>query len=297
MPITTQNRIGLAQLALLVLLPACGADAPQEQLQPDRSPPTLARAGYDTPGAHRQYGPPVKLGAGQARNYVVLDARAGQAPLEVGIALDVRALDGLPTTHTMLALPMVLPTQAPLPYRSVVLNWNPQGHIPEEAYGLAHFDFHFYLTPAAEVAAITPSDPEYAAKANNLPSGAYVPAFYIVPVPPGTDPVAVAEPNMGLHWVDVRSPELQLLLGPMGDPGRYQPFTRTFIYGSWNGRFTFLEPMITRDYLLTRPDEIIPVSQPTRYPEPGWYPDAYRITYDAQAKEYRIGLVGLSRRD
>jgi hypothetical protein len=280
-----------------MLLPACTADAPQQPVQAKGSGAAFARAGYDTPGAHRQYGTPVKLGNGQARTYAVLDSKAGQAPLEVGVALDERALDGLPTSHTMLALPMALPTHGPLPYRSVVLNWNPQGHFPDGVYDVPHFDVHFYFTSQAEVEAITPSDPEFAAKANNVPTGDFVPRFYIVPAAPGDDPATVAEPNMGVHWVDVRSPELQMLLGPMGDPSRYQPFTRTFIYGSWNGRFTFLEPMVTRAYLLSRPDETMPISKPARYPEAGWYPDAYRITYDAQAKEYRVGLVGLSRRD
>lgn len=294
----TQRRpLHPSTLALLLLLPACAADAPQQPLQAPASDPALARAGYDTPGAHRQYGKPVKLGNGQARMYVVLDAKNGQAPMEVGIALDERALEGLPTTHTMLELPMSLPTHAPLPYRSTVLNWNPQGHIPETVYDVPHFDFHFYFTTQAEVAAILPSDPEFATKANNVPTGDFLPPFYILPVPPGTDLTPVAEPRMGVHWVDARSPELQRILGPMGDPNRYEPFTRTFIYGSWNGRFTFLEPMITLDFLRTRPDTVMEISQPARYPESGWYPDAYRITYDAQAKEYRVGLVGLSRRD
>lgn len=98
---------------------------------------------------------------------------------------------------------------------------------------------------------------------------------------------------MGVHWVDVRAPELQ---GLLGEPDAYQPFTHTFIYGSWSGQITFLEPMVTRADLLTHPDDVVPISQPARDPQPGWYPNAYRITYDAQAKEYHVVLIGFKRR-
>ena len=43
-------------------------------------------------------------------------------------------------------------------------------------------------------------------------------------------------------------------------------------------------------------DEFIAIPTPQRYQQPGWYPVAYRITWDPQAKEYRIALTGLARR-
>ena len=107
---------------------------------------------------------------------------------------------------------------------------------------------------------------------------------------------------MGVHWVDARSSELQQLLGK---PEAYRPFTRTFILGSWNGRFHFWEPMITRAHLLAKRnateaavlDEVIPISIPARYQVPGRYPTAYRITWDDQAREYRVALTGLTPRE
>jgi len=96
---------------------------------------------------------------------------------------------------------------------------------------------------------------------------------------------------MGVHWVDVRSPELQNLLG---NPGGYQPFTKTFIYGSWAGRYTFYEPMVTRAYLMSKPSDVVtPISTPAQYPLAGSYATAYRVTFDSQAKEYRVALTGL----
>jgi hypothetical protein len=39
----------------------------------------------------------------------------------------------------------------------------------------------------------------------------------------------------------------------------------------------------------------VPTAQ--RYSPAGYYPSAYRIAWDAQAKEYRVSLVQLSWRD
>jgi len=287
------NRVALSRTAgpaalALTLLAGCSSDsAPPTPLAPEVA---ADRAGFDVPGAHRQYGTPVKIGNGMARAYVVLSAFAAQAPMEVGIALDARALEGLSPTEPRVSI-VPLPPQSPAPYEFVMLDWNPEGHEPPGVYDVPHFDFHFYAVPEEEVAAILPGDPDYASEANNLPTGDYVPPFYTVLAPPGLTPADVAVPQMGVHWVDVRSPELQAMFG---NPGGYVPFDATFIYGSWDGHFTFLEPMVTRAFLLTHPDQLRPVSQPAAYPEPGWYPAAYRISYDAQAREYRIALTQLT---
>ena len=41
-------------------------------------------------------------------------------------------------------------------------------------------------------------------------------------------------------------------------------------------------------------DSVIPVPTATNYEPAGYYPSAYRITWDAQAKEYRIALTQLT---
>jgi len=276
----------VAALGALALFVACQSDAPTELAPPQSA--SSARAGYDAAGMHRQYGPPLKVGNGMARAYVVSDAKAGQAPVELGIALDEKALDGLPGDGMMYPFDLQLPAQAPAPYRFAELDWNPHGHVPPGVYTVPHFDFHFYMVPQSARDAIDPSDPGFAARASNLPGGDLVPPFYVVPGPPA----AVAVPRMGVHWSDVRSPELQ---GILGNPGAYEPFTKTFIYGSWDGRFTFLEPMVTREYLLSHPDAVSPISVPARYAQSGWYPTSYRVTYDAQAKEYRVALSGMAQ--
>lgn len=286
-------RISSGVVAGLIVLGACAPDSPVPTSADRDARISLVRAGYDQPGVHRQYGPPTKVGNGMARAYVVTDSRQGEAPLELGIALDASALQGLPNTQMMYMYLLELPALAPEPYQLVELDWNPGGHPPPGVYTVPHFDFHFYTISLAERNAIVPSDPDFAAEANNLPTGAFVPPFYAVLAGPGQTAADIAVPQMGVHWSDVRSPELQALLG---NPAGFQPFTRTFIYGSWNGRFTFYEPMVTLEYLLSNPDVTTSIPVPASYPEAGYFPTSYKVTYDAQAKEYRVALTGLTKR-
>jgi hypothetical protein len=111
----------------------------------------------------------------------------------------------------------------------------------------------------------------------------------------------MAVPRMGTHWVDVRTPELQALFGR---PEAYVPFTTTFLHGSWDGQFIFDEPMITRAFIMQRKaatnasdrDRVIELPQAKEFPSRGYYPKAYRITWDDEQKEYRIALTQLVRR-
>ena len=87
---------------------------------------------------------------------------------------------------------------------------------------------------------------------------------------------------MGAHWVDPKSPELNGEL-----------FTRTFLYGSWDGRMIFAEPMVTKAFMETKPDFRAPIPAPARYAAPGHYPTEYRVYWNEAAKEYRVALTGL----
>src|SRR6478672_3104573 len=77
------------------------------------------------------------------------------------------------------------------PFKSIMLNWNQNGHEPAGIYDQPHFDFHFYSTTEEEVMNYT--DP---VKLENLPDVAYVPANHVS---------GHAVPMMGMHWIDVTS--------------------------------------------------------------------------------------------
>jgi hypothetical protein len=91
---------------------------------------------------------------------------------------------------------------------------------------------------------------------------------------------------MGLHWADPSGPEFN-----------GQAFGKTFIYGSYDGKFIFAEPMLTKAYLESKPAAIAtPVKLPAQYAVSGYQPTSYTVSYDAAAKEYRISLTGLALR-
>lgn len=225
------------------------------------------------------YGPSARMGNGFIRTFVQLD---GSVPLEVGVAISRDALEALPGPHDsggieigphLFAFVTVLdlPEPNPTPYRKVVVDWNPGGHEPPGIYDTPHFDFHFNMISEAERLAITPDDPDFDAKAERHPSEAYMPEGFMA-IPGGV-------PLMGTHWIDPNTPELN-----------GQPFTQTLIYGSWDGRLIFVEPMMTRAYLEGRPDFEASLPLPRAVQEPGYHPSSYAIRWDEGLQEWRISL-------
>ncbi len=282
------TRTALLLIPILGVMAAVSIEGTLDPM-PNEARPRPGRT--NTAGAQREYGSAVRLGNGFARSYVVVDGMAGEA-IELGVAIDAAAFENLPQGPEPTMLHLALPPQAPEPFEFVMVDWNPQGHEPVSVYTLPHFDFHFYTIDHQDLLRIDPESPTFVTEANNLPAPEFVPEHYIALAPPGEQPAAAAVPQMGVHWLDVRSPELQAMLG---NPQGFQAFTRTFIYGSWDGEITFYEPMITLAHLMSKPDEVIEIPRPLKYSAEGRYPTSYRITYDEGAHEYHIALTGLTR--
>ncbi|HEU4643253.1 MAG TPA: DUF5602 domain-containing protein [Gemmatimonadaceae bacterium] len=239
-------------------------------------------ASGDAPSAsHTTYGRAVRVGNGTARTYVTI----AKGKSEVGVALSEGALAGLPDEHarggvhahghTTFESVLELPAGNPTPFRHVLMNWNPRGHEPPRIYDTPHFDFHFYVIENAERLAIDPADPEFQRKAERKPDARWIPARYVMPAP-------LAFARMGVHWVDTTSAELT-----------GQPFTRTMIYGSWDGKVIFAEPMITKAYLETKPQFSATLPAPPRGRVDGFYPEGYSVRWDAERGEYRVALTGV----
>lgn len=217
------------------------------------------------------YGDAVAVGLGKGQAYAEIDQSG--ALTSVGVALTEEALNGLPEhdmTQYILKLPSVLNVP---PYNHVLLDWNPHGHEPNPTYSAPHFDFHFYLVSEEERKAISCQGDDEAVCLTQ-PEPTKLPPFY-VPTPAGV-------PEMGWHWLDPRSPEFN-----------GQPFTATFIYGFYGGNMNFLEPMITREYLLKKQcfEKDIPV--PQAFPKAGYYPQSYAISFDKTLNMYFISLKSL----
>jgi hypothetical protein len=220
------------------------------------------------------YGPEVQIGNGKARSFFEPDEN--NHPETMGIAIDEAALENLPGHESFFVLQVPQAVKETTPYNHISLDWTPHGHGPAPVYDKPHFDMHFYMIDEAEKNSIDTTKPEL----NILPQPNLMPEFY-VPEPGGI-------PKMGKHWVDITSPEL--------NPANPAPFTSTFIYGSFNGKVVFHEPMITRAYLLTKPDTVMNIRQPAGFARPGHYAEKYQIKFDEEKKQWRIILSDFEHR-
>jgi hypothetical protein len=218
-------------------------------------------------------GPSVPAWHGTAHTFITVDKN--NKPSAIGIRLSADALNNLPAEGDPNMGGMVpgilldLPSQTDAGgFDHCEIDWNPHGHEPLFAYGVPHFDFHFYRVSEAEQAQVVPG-----------PDTVPVPAQFI---PQDYVSGMMAVPNMGTHWSDTTSPEFH-----------GQPFTATFIYGFYRGHMTFEEPMVAKSYLETKPDARFAIKQPQAYEQPGFYPSETHLYFDDQKNEYVLALEGL----
>ncbi len=222
------------------------------------------------------YGPAVQVGNGTARSFVQLD-KAGN-PASVGFTLTRAALENLP--HEDQSYRLALPAQKTgTPYNHISLDWASHGHSPDGIYNTAHFDMHFYMISEAEQDAIVMDE-----KMQRVPEAKFLPPADRYFSPPGE-----GVPGMGKHWADLASPELS----------QGKPFTVTLVYGTYDGKVIFHEPMIAHAWLNTRPaafDTVVSMAQPAAFAKAARYPNQYRVRYDAGTSLYIIELTDLTPR-
>lgn len=223
-------------------------------------------------------GVPVKIGHGTA--HTLVRTGADGAVSAIGVVLTERILDGLPAaapgTDPNFPYVLSMPTKGPKTVVDhVVINWESTGHPPPQVYDLPHFDFHFYVVSREEVAKVRFNGPNDSADPGQQPAAELLPAGYVLPS--GT-----AVPRMGVHAINPASPEFQ-----------QQPFTATFIYGYYEKRLTFVEPMASLDFLKSKPSFSAPVARPAKYSRDGLYPSRYSIRYDDAKTVYEVMLEEL----
>ena len=196
-------------------------------------------------------------------------------PLKVSIVLNDAALNsvpvGQPSDHTSHENNIIVPVsdKSGTPFKNIMVNWNSSGHEPDGVYTMPNFDFHFYMLTKNEIMALVDDT-----KMNqNLPAADYVPANHISPAP--------GVPMMGRHWLDATSPELN-----------GQPFSQTFIYGSYDSKIIFYEPMITLQFLKANGAFERNLPQPTRFHTSGYYPTKLKISrHDGTTEVVLEGFV------
>jgi hypothetical protein len=250
----------------------------------------------------------VPLGDGTASSYAELDASG--APRAIGVVFTAHALENLPSGSDrhhcfdrdrdgaldpageclasfeyVLPLPDAVAGRADVPFKWVLLNWNPVGHIPPKIYDVPHFDVHFYMERIERVFAIQagPCGPELVRCDQFERARKPVPANY---VHPDYQDVEAVVPAMGNHLVDLTGPEFH-----------GQPFTRSFIFGVYDGAVTFYEEMVSRAHLLERPNRCVAIKAPRAVARSGYYPTVSCLRHDAATGEHTVSLEGFVRRE
>lgn len=223
-------------------------------------------------------GPEVQVHGGKAWTWVHLNNEG--KPEQAAITLTDAALNSVPIgnggsmEHNMMdnMWTVKFHPKAGIEFNHVGLGWNPNGHEPEHIYTKPHFDFHFYMMTPEQVAAI-PVYEQAPTKFDNWPSSAYFPANYFN--------AGGGVPMMGAHWVDPTSGEFH-----------GQPFGETFIFGSYDGKVTFYEPMITLEFLKNNSNFERNIPQPAKVQKSGYYPTKMRVVkHDGLTEIILDGLV------
>ena len=214
------------------------------------------------------YGPAVPIGQGVARAWVAVNIEG--EPVSLGVNLSEHAVMHQPEDHAEYVLHFPQAAEA-MPFDHVTLGWNPNGHFPPGIYDVPHFDLHFNVIDVETREAIPGIPPPYMDAA---PGAQYIPAAYIQA--PGV------EPQMGAHWIDVLSSEFQ-----------GGSFTNTLILGTYDEQVIFWEPMVTLQYLMSKPNDVRPVRQPAAYQVSGYYPTRYSVVYTDSPGQFTISLDNL----
>jgi hypothetical protein len=256
------------------------------------------------PGAPpaRLLGAQAAIGSGTVSSYAEL-TRQGE-PAAIGVVFSPTALSGLPNggthwhhcfdrnrdgvvdraaecIHTfeyVIPLPDALARRGDMPFKWVLLNWNPMGHIPPGIYDVPHFDVHFFIEPIANVFALQsgPCGPEFVRCDQFEVAKQPIPSNYI---PPDFRSVDAVVPAMGDHLIDLTGPEFNK-----------QPFTRSWIFGAYGGRVTFYEEMVSHAFLLSKPDSCNPIKSPKGVATSGFYPTVSCLRHSAVTGETTVSL-------
>lgn len=258
--------------------------------------------------ASRTLGWQLKLGDGTVSSYAEFGSQG--TPAAIGIVWSSTALEGLPsgsdqhrcfgrnkdggidgatkchhTNEYVIPLPDGVARRSDIPFKWVLLNWNPAGHLPPGIYDVPHFDIHFEMGPIADIFAIEPGPcgPEFVRCDQFQVGKKPLPPNYVHPDYSDVDAVV---PAMGNHLIDLTGPEFNK-----------QPFTRSWIFGVYDGKVIFYEAMVTRAFILSKSNTCLPIKAPKAVGLTGFYPTEYCVRHNTATGEYTVSMEKFVRRD
>lgn len=250
-----------------------------------------------------------EIGKGWVETYSEIDEHG--APHAIGITFSNDAFNELPSDLTdghrcsdldnngdidmhnecmhwherILPLPSEISRNKEIPFKWVLMNWNPRGHMPEGVWNTPHFDVHFYIEPIENIFSLMPGPcgPEKMRCDQYEIAQKPVPASFIHK---DFVDVGAAAPAMGNHLVDPTGPEFH-----------GAPFTRSWIYGAYEGRIIFYEEMLSLEYLTSEPNECFPIKTVPEVEISGYYPSQVCTRFSPADSSVSVSIEGFTFRE
>ena len=211
----------------------------------------------------------------------------GTTLVEAGAVIPMASIENAPAS-TPMAWPPVADAVANMPDSALkqsgmthmTFYWESDGH-PPAAFMTPHFDFHFYLVPAAEVATMDCKD---------LSKPATLPAAFALPdmdLPPDMQKmmgvksmIGLCVPGMGMH--SLLTSEIE----------RKDAFEGSMVIGYYKGKAVFIEPMISKAMLMKKASFDLPI--PDVPGLTGAHPTKFHAEWDAAGNSYRFVFTGFT---
>jgi hypothetical protein len=211
----------------------------------------------------------------------------GATLVEAGAVIPMASIENAPASVPM-TWPPVADAVANMPDSALkqsglthlTFYWEADGH-PPRAFMTPHFDFHFYLVPAAEVAAMDCKD---------LSKPAALPAAFTlgdIDLPPDMQKmmgvkslVGLCIPGMGMH--SLLTSEFE----------RKDASEGSMVIGYYKGKAIFMEPMISKAMLMKKASFDLPIPD-----VPGLtsaHPTKFHAEWDAAGNSYRFMFSGFT---
>lgn len=208
----------------------------------------------------RIYGETAELAEGDVETWISFNRRGFH---KIGVTLSPGALNvsALPQSDDMFIhydAHLDLPKLPGSPFNHMYFSYNPHGHDPSGIYNKGHFDLHWAFIEPEALAGIQFEDPagQILPPVNFMPNNVIAQTF-----PDGT---YVNVPGQGVHWY-------------YDDAAEWNggEFTETYLWGSFNGEATFMEPMITYESITTIENFEKEIQLPLCVKKTGYYPKKY----------------------
>ena len=209
-------------------------------------------------------GADIKMGNGMAHSRITVSPQ--EVPKVIALEMTDAVLTGLPDTNFTVTVPLHSKAKGTTPFDHIYITWASKGHPLPGTFIGPHMDVRFFMTSLAEHLSI----PAYAvapAGFDSVPPVGYMPASYYRDA---------SIPQLGLHWTNKNYSD---------------PLNETMILGTYNGKFTFISPIVTSIFLKSGQGSSTFYAQPQYFPKTNtYYPTKYNIYMDNTTKNHIITL-------